>query len=148
MASLTKKETNQMWMDILKFLTIAFTVHFLSYAIDDSTTFLEEHTIKLFIYITLGVIIYYTAISRLVIQFNPPSTVSSVQSTQSGQSLSSVSSVQSNTPSLHEKYEQYTVLSPPQPTYRTQPQSILKSKRHTTQSKPEKKKVRFATHKI
>ena len=50
--NIDKVEAANMWNDILKFLTIAVTVHLLLYSVDEYGELFDEISLKLFLYIT------------------------------------------------------------------------------------------------
>lgn len=64
--NLNKVEATQMWNDIAKFLTIGITMHLLLYAIDDYGEIFSEITLKLLLYITIGLLMYHLSIKKLV----------------------------------------------------------------------------------
>jgi hypothetical protein len=55
-----------MWIDITKFLTIAVIVHLLLYSVDEYGDLFDEAALKLFLYITFGLVIYHLIIRKLV----------------------------------------------------------------------------------
>ena len=64
--NLNKVEAEQMWIDITKFLTVAITIHLLLYIVDDYGELFSETALKLFLYLTLGFILYHVIIKKLV----------------------------------------------------------------------------------
>ena len=53
-----------MWDDIIKFLTVVIIVHLLLCITDDYDTLFDEKALKVFLYITLGVIIYHLVVKK------------------------------------------------------------------------------------
>lgn len=64
--NLSKAESTRMWIDITKFLTIAVIVHLLLYSVDEYGELFDESALKLFLYITFGLVIYHLIIRKLV----------------------------------------------------------------------------------
>ena len=64
--NLSKTESTRMWIDITKFLTIAVIVHLLLYSVDEYGELFDESALKLFLYITFGLVIYHLIIRKLV----------------------------------------------------------------------------------
>lgn len=63
---LSKIESTRMWLDITKFLTVAVVMHLLLYSIDGYGELFDETALKIFLYLTIGLIIYYLIIRKLV----------------------------------------------------------------------------------
>lgn len=61
---LSKSETSLMINDILKILTVIIIYNLMICIIDNEGDFLDENTLKLMLYITVGMIIYYVVVSR------------------------------------------------------------------------------------
>ena len=55
-----------MWSDITKFLTIAIILHLLLYIVDDYGELFSEFTLKIFLYLTIGLIIYHLIIKGIL----------------------------------------------------------------------------------
>lgn len=66
MLNLSKKDSINMWSDITKFLTIAIIMHLLLYIVDDYGELFSEFTLKLFLYLTIGLIIYHLIIKEIL----------------------------------------------------------------------------------
>ena len=66
MINLNKKDTINMWSDITKFLTIAVIMHLLLYIVDDYGDLFSEFTLKIFLYLTIGLIVYYLIIKNIL----------------------------------------------------------------------------------
>lgn len=64
--NITKSEAKNMWDDILKFLTIVIIIHLLLYSVDDQGELFDENTLKKFLYLTIGVIIYHLIIKKII----------------------------------------------------------------------------------
>jgi len=62
---LNKNEAIDMFNDIIKFLFIAFTIHFLLFAVDDYDDLLSEFSLKIFLYIAVAILIYHLIIKKL-----------------------------------------------------------------------------------
>ena len=69
---LTQVEAKAMWNDIVKFLTVAVTIHLLFYAVDDYGNFFNEAVLKVFLYITLGLLTYHLIINKLIEKYLLP----------------------------------------------------------------------------
>lgn len=54
-----------MWNDIIKFLTMAIIIHLLLYIVDDYGELFSELTLKIFLYITISLVIYYLIINKI-----------------------------------------------------------------------------------
>jgi hypothetical protein len=65
--NINKTDATQMWNDILKFLTVAVVVHILLYFVDDYGDIFDEKSLKIFLYITIGLVLYYLFIKNLSI---------------------------------------------------------------------------------
>ena len=63
-ANFNNKYITDMWNDIIKFLTIIIIVHLLLCVTDDYDALFDEKTLKIFLYVTLGVVIYYLIIKK------------------------------------------------------------------------------------
>lgn len=61
---MSKKDMTSMWNDIIKILTIAVIIHILLCLTDDYGDLFDEKTLKIFLYLTLGIVIYYLIIKR------------------------------------------------------------------------------------
>jgi len=66
MINLTKQDTINMWSDITKFLTIAIIMHLLLYIVDDYGDLFSEFTLKIFLYLTIGLIVYHLIIKNII----------------------------------------------------------------------------------
>ena len=55
-----------MWIDIVKFITVAVIIHLLFYCVDDYGSFFNESTLKILLYATIGFIVYHLVITKLV----------------------------------------------------------------------------------
>lgn len=55
-----------MWEDIVKYVSIIFIVHFLLYTIDDRGQLFDEFVVKLLIYVTIGLVIYHMIIKQFI----------------------------------------------------------------------------------
>jgi hypothetical protein len=66
--SLSKSESLNMWLDITKFLTIVLVVHLLLYSIDDYGELFSERVLKLFLYLTISLIIYHLIVKKFIIK--------------------------------------------------------------------------------
>jgi hypothetical protein len=64
--NLNKKEVELMWHDIIKYLTIAITIHLLFYVVDDEGQLFGEYALKFFLYLVLGLIIYYLIVKKAI----------------------------------------------------------------------------------
>lgn len=67
--NIDKVEAANMWNDILKFLTIAVIVHLLLYSVDEYGELFDERSLKLFLYITIGVLVYYMLVKKFSSQY-------------------------------------------------------------------------------
>ena len=67
--NIDKVEAANLWNDILKFLTIAVTVHLLLYSVDEYGELFDEKSLKIFLYITIGTLIYYLIIKKFSSQY-------------------------------------------------------------------------------
>ena len=56
---MNKENINFMWLDISKFLTITLTMHILYVLVDDQGELFSELALKFFLYLILGLLIYY-----------------------------------------------------------------------------------------
>lgn len=65
MINLTKEDSIKMWNDIIKFLTMAIIIHLLLYIVDDYGELFSELTLKIFLYITISLVVYYLVIRKL-----------------------------------------------------------------------------------
>lgn len=64
---MNKENINFMWLDISKFLTITLTMHILYVLVDDQGELFSELALKFFLYLVLGLLIYYFIVkARLV----------------------------------------------------------------------------------
>lgn len=54
-----------MWNDIIKFLTMAIIIHLLLYIVDDYGELFSELTLKIFLYITISLVVYYLIIRKI-----------------------------------------------------------------------------------
>ncbi len=54
------------WNDIIKFITVGLVLHILLYTIDDFGELFDETTLKIFLYVILGLIVYHLVINKLV----------------------------------------------------------------------------------
>ncbi len=59
-----KKNMTTMWDDIIKFLTVAIVIHLLLCITDDYDAVFDEKALKVFLYITLGVITYHLVVKK------------------------------------------------------------------------------------
>ena len=64
--NLNQAEARAMWTDIVKFLTVAVVIHLLFYTVDDYGNFMNEAVLKIFLYITLGFLVYHLIINKLI----------------------------------------------------------------------------------
>ena len=55
-----------MWIDIVKFITVAVIIHLLFYCVDDYGSFFNESTLKILLYATIGFIVNHLVITKLV----------------------------------------------------------------------------------
>ena len=55
-----------LWEDIVKYVSIILIVHFLLYAVDERAQLFDEFIIKLLIYVTIGLITYHMVIKKFV----------------------------------------------------------------------------------
>jgi len=55
-----------MWIDIVKFITVAVIIHLLFYCVDDYGSFFNESILKILLYATIGFIVYHLVITKLV----------------------------------------------------------------------------------
>jgi len=65
MINLTKEDSIKMWNDIIKFLTMAIIIHLLLYIVDDYGELFSEFTLKIFLYITISLVVYYLIIRKI-----------------------------------------------------------------------------------
>ncbi|ARF11312.1 hypothetical protein Klosneuvirus_1_169 [Klosneuvirus KNV1] len=65
MINLTKEDSIKMWNDIIKFLTMAIIIHLLLYIVDDYGELFSELTLKIFLYITISLVVYYLIIRKI-----------------------------------------------------------------------------------
>jgi hypothetical protein len=63
---MNKEEVSNMWNDVIKFLSIGIIIHLLLYAVDDYCDLFSEMTLKLLLYLTLGLIIYHSIIKKMI----------------------------------------------------------------------------------
>ncbi len=61
-----KHDTMKMWDDIVKFLTIGTIMHLLFYFVDDKQDLFDGSTLKIFLYIIIGLIAYHLVIKKFV----------------------------------------------------------------------------------
>ena len=59
-------QVNEMWLDILKFLTIAITIHILLYAVDNHTELFDEFSLRIFLYIIISLIVYHLIVKKFI----------------------------------------------------------------------------------
>lgn len=62
--NLNNKYMGDMWGDIMKFLTIIIIVHLLLCVTDDYDALFDEKTLKIILYVTLGVVVYHFIIKK------------------------------------------------------------------------------------
>lgn len=62
---MTKKEVSDMMDDIAKFLTIAFVIHILMFAVEDNGDLLSEFALKIFLYIAIALFIYHLIVKKI-----------------------------------------------------------------------------------
>lgn len=60
-----KTEATNMWNDIIKFLTIAIIVHLLMYSVDNYGNLFDEDILKILLYITIGILVYYLIVKKM-----------------------------------------------------------------------------------
>lgn len=68
-------QSKSMWNDIVKFITIIVIVHLLFYCVDDYGGFFNESILKILLYTTIAIIIYYLIVTKLVNKYlfsDPP----------------------------------------------------------------------------
>ncbi len=63
--TLNKNEGVDMFNDIIKVLSIAFIIHLLLFAVDDYDDLLSEFSLKIFLYLTLAVLLYHLIIKKI-----------------------------------------------------------------------------------
>lgn len=63
---ISKEEANYMWDDVLRFLTIAVVIHLLIFSVDNQGNLFDEDSLKKFLYLTIGVVIYHLIIKKLI----------------------------------------------------------------------------------
>lgn len=66
MIRLNKKEATEMFEDIVKFLTIVVIIHLLLFAVDDYGDLLSEFSLKIFLYVTLSLVIYHLIFRKIL----------------------------------------------------------------------------------
>jgi hypothetical protein len=66
MINFDKEDMKHMWGDIAKFLTIAIIIHLMLYIVDDYGELFGEFSLKIFLYLTIGLIIYYLIIKNIL----------------------------------------------------------------------------------
>lgn len=59
-------QSRLMWNDIIKFITVIVIVHLLFYCVDDYGGFMNESILKILLYTTISIIIYYLVITKLI----------------------------------------------------------------------------------
>jgi hypothetical protein len=69
---LNQPEAKAMWNDIVKFLVVAVVIHILFYTVDDYGGFLNEAVLKVFLYITLGLLTYHLIVNKLIEKYLLP----------------------------------------------------------------------------
>lgn len=62
---LNKKEVTDLFDDIIKFLSLAIIIHILLFAIDDYGDLFSEFALKIFLYITIAIVIYHLIIKKI-----------------------------------------------------------------------------------
>lgn len=62
---LSKTEVSSLVNDTLKILTMIVVYNILTYAIDNNSELFDENTLKLMLYLTIGIIIYHVVITRI-----------------------------------------------------------------------------------
>jgi hypothetical protein len=78
--NLNQNEAKAMWNDIVKFLTVAVVIHILFYTVDDYGNFFNEAVLKVFLYITLGLLAYHLIINKLIEKYLLPKTTNNKES--------------------------------------------------------------------
>jgi hypothetical protein len=66
MLGVSKREAVDMFDDIIKFLTVVFIIHILLFAVDDYCDLLSEFSLKIFLYVTLALVIYHLIIRKIM----------------------------------------------------------------------------------
>jgi hypothetical protein len=64
--NITKREAVDMFDDIIKFLTVVFIIHLLLFAVDDYCDLLSEFSLKIFLYVTLALVIYHLIVRKIM----------------------------------------------------------------------------------
>ncbi len=62
---MSKKEVSDMVDDIAKFLTVAFVIHILLFAVDDNDDLLSEFALKIFLYIAIALFVYHLVVKKI-----------------------------------------------------------------------------------
>lgn len=62
---MSKKEVSDMVDDIAKFLTVAFVIHILLFAVDDNDDLLSEFALKIFLYIAIALFVYHLIVKKI-----------------------------------------------------------------------------------
>lgn len=55
-----------LWEDIVKYISIILIIHFLLYAVDERVQLFDEFIVKLLIYVTIGLITYHMIIKKFM----------------------------------------------------------------------------------
>ena len=66
--NIDKNDAKRMYYDLIKYLSIAFIIHMLLYAVDDHE-FLSEFALKIFLYITVAIVVYHLIIKKFAEKF-------------------------------------------------------------------------------
>jgi len=98
-----KTEAANMWNDIIKFLTIATIVHLLMFSVDNYGDLFDENILKILLYITIGILVYYLIIKKVSNKLLFPSKQQPQQSQSQKQQKSLKSSFKKNKRKNHKK---------------------------------------------
>lgn len=62
---INKRDARRMYNDIIKFLSIAFIIHLLLFAVDNYDDLMSEFAMKIFLYLIIAIVFYHMVIKKI-----------------------------------------------------------------------------------